>query len=203
MFLLSNYKKEPSIRPDDSDASIIAQYKRTNNTALIGLLFERYTHLVYGVCLKYLKHEEDSKDAVMQIFEDLINKLKIHEIENFKSWLYSVTKNHCLMKLRSNKKEVPLFEDTAEKRPNLVMEFEEELHLLSENNSENKYDVLHEVIRQLKEEQSRCITLMYIENKSYKEISEITGYGLKKVKSYIQNGKRNLKLILSSYNNGQ
>ena len=102
------------------------------------------------------------------------------------------------MKLRSGKKEVPLIEEFSEKKAELIMESDDDLHLLDRNDLIDKHDQLHEAIKQLNKEQSQCIVLMYIENKSYKEIAEITGYDLKKVKSYIQNGKRNLKLILSS-----
>lgn len=199
MFLLSDHKKNRVPQKDSADLEIIADYQDTQDPSLIGILFERYTHLVFAVCIKYLKNQDDAKDAVMQIFEDLVEKLKVHQIENFKSWLHSVAKNHCLMKLRSSKKEVELIEDFSEKKANLIVEFEDELHHINKHESEQKYEILHEVIQQLKEEQSICIRLMYIENKSYKEISELTGYDLKKVKSHIQNGKRNLKMILSSY----
>ncbi|MBN1183412.1 MAG: sigma-70 family RNA polymerase sigma factor [Bacteroidales bacterium] len=201
MFLLPKKNKSDShlLQSEATDLSVVERYKRTGDKALVGILFQRYTYLVYSVCYKYLNNQEDSKDAVMQIFEELLEKLKVHDIQNFKSWLHSVAKNHCLMKLRSSKKEVRLFDDFSEKKAELIMESEEDLHLHDRNEFVDRHDQLHAAIKKLNEEQGRCILLMYIENKSYKEISEITGYDLKKVKSHIQNGKRNLKLILSSY----
>ncbi len=148
------------------------------------------------MCLKYFKHQENARDAVMDIFEALPAILLKHEVKNFKSWLYSVAKNHCLMQLR---KEKGIFELNAEEKINaLVMESDEEVHLLNEK--EIQLQQMEKGIETLSEEQKQCIQLFYLKQKSYHEVVEATGYDLKKVKSYIQNGKRNLKLYLSSNN---
>ena len=147
-------------------------------------------HLVYGVCLKYLKEPEDSKDAVMQIFEKLVEKIPDQEINNFKSWLYVVSKNHCLMSLRSKQ--------TRAKAETVFMEFDKSLHL---NEEEKIYDddVIEKAVSNLSEPQQRCIKLFYYQRQSYQQIADQTGYELKKVKSYIQNGKRNLRIYLDEY----
>ncbi len=173
------------------DEDILRAYRESHNNEFIGILYQRYTHLVLGVCMKYLKDEEKSKDAAMQLFTDLFEKLKIHEIENFKSWLYVATKNHCLMILRKDGRDRKLV-DELEIHENKIMENDVEVHHKNEE-LEKKLNVF---INDLKEEQKICLKLMYFEGKSYKEIALITGYELKKVKSYIQNGKRNLKLSL-------
>src|SRR5690606_5541736 len=82
----------------------VAEYKNSGDLQVLGKLYKNYMPLVYGVCLKYFKHPEESQDAVMQIFEQLIDKLKNHEVKNFKSWLYVLTRNFCLMELRKSKK---------------------------------------------------------------------------------------------------
>lgn len=179
-----------------SDEELLIAYKKSNDNKLFGELFERYTHLVFGVCMKYLKNEDNSKDAVMQIFEKLIEDLKTQDILNFKSWIYSVAKNHCLMKLRKEK--------TVEKEKNLffnnlrveVMESADVMHQYEKEGLNEKIPELNKAIKFLNEEQRNCIELLYLQNKSYKEVSQITGYSMKKVKSYIQNGKRNLKNYL-------
>ena len=51
-------------------------------------------------------------------------------------------------------------------------------------------------LEELNPEQKQCLILFYLEKKSYQEISENTGFSLMQVKSYIQNGKRNLKILL-------
>ena len=179
-----------------SDEELLIAYKKSNDNKLFGELFERYTHLVFGVCMKYLKNEDNSKDAVMQIFEKLIEDLKTQDILNFKNWIYSVAKNHCLMKLRKEK--------TVEKEKNLffnnlkveVMESADVMHQYEKEGLNEKIPELNKAIKFLNEEQRNCIELLYLQNKSYKEVSQITGYSMKKVKSYIQNGKRNLKNYL-------
>lgn len=180
-----------------SDAELLAQYKENEQSAYIGELFERYTHLVYAVSMKYLKNEEDSRDASMQIFEKLFEDIKKHEIANFKGWLGMVTKNYCLMQLRSAKgrvhREVKEFEETD----GGIVQMDHSLHLNGEESKENQLNRLEYCITQLKDEQKVCIELFYIHQKCYQEITESTKYDLKKVKSYIQNGKRNLKICMT------
>jgi RNA polymerase sigma factor (sigma-70 family) len=185
------HKKNKSNIQNLTDEVLVELYIQQDDLDIFAILFQRYTHLIYGVCLKYLRDEEESKDAVMQLFEDVAEKLKKHEIQHFKNWLYSVTKNHCLMLLRSRKSYLHLKGKIILENVPDFMEFDEILHL-----NENSYSVdgkLENALISLKEEHRICIRLMYYENKSYREITEITGYSLNEVKSYIQNGKRNLK----------
>ncbi|MBA3647981.1 MAG: sigma-70 family RNA polymerase sigma factor [Chitinophagales bacterium] len=177
------------------DLSLVSKYKQTGDNHLVGILFTRYTHLVYGVCLKYLNSEEDSKDVTIEIFEKLLKDLKIHDIENFKAWLYSVAKNHCLMKFRSDKRRIELRPDLHEDLVNL-MEWNAELHLEDKVN-ETRLSELDKAIRALNADQRICIELFYIQEKSYEQITEETGFTFKQVKSFIQNGKRNLKISLN------
>ncbi|MBL4594788.1 MAG: sigma-70 family RNA polymerase sigma factor [Flavobacteriales bacterium] len=178
-----------------TDNELIAKYKKAGDNSLVGELYKRYSHLVYGVCLKYLKNEEESKDAVLQIFENLLTDLKKHEIANFKSWLHSVARNHCLMFLRKQQtqlKRVNEYEATYQheetfRAPFSVHEKEEKEVMLTK---------LEEAMTGLKEEQRVCIELFFLEEKCYNEVADITGYDIKKVKSYIQNGKRNLANIM-------
>ena len=174
-----------------TDIQLLRQYRDTGRNSYVGELYKRYTHLVFGVCMKYLKNEEDAKDAVMEIFEKLLADLRYHEVENFRSWLYSVSKNACLMRLRKRKGELE-----KQKTEIPFMESGEEMHLFSENKSEHELEALEKAVKELKEEQRVCIELFYFENKSYNDISEETGYSMNEVKSYLQNGKRNLKKLL-------
>lgn len=188
------FKKKKYHAPEDSD--LLRLYRDKGEKEALGILFERYMHLVYGVCRKYLD-EEDSKDAVMQIFEKLLDKVKQHEISNFPAWLHILSKNHCLMWHRKEK-------STKEAKNNylLLMESEHYLHHDNGDGQEEKWDQLQLGLNSLSHEQQQCVKLFYLEKKCYNEIVEITGYELKKVKSYIQNGKRNLKIFLQNKNEG-
>ena len=177
-------------KSEASDFMLITEYRKTGSLEVLGELYSRYMHLVYGVCLKYLKDEEKSKDAVMQIFEQLISKLKVHEVSNFKSWLYTLARNHCLMDLRSSAKhEFVHMEEN-------FMEKDAFTHLDMDDTRENKLTVMERCMEKLPLEQRDTVSLFYLEQKCYKEVAEITGYDLNKVKSYIQNGKRNLKICI-------
>ena len=170
--------------PDDT--RLLHLYAITGNLEHLGDLYDRYTHLVYGVCLKYLKDEEASKDAVMQIFEKLVITLRDAEVHQFKNWLYTVVKNHCLMQLRQQHHNGYADLQTLE---NLVDNASEEI-------AADRWPLVEQGLKTLPDEQQRCIRLFYLDQKSYQEISVLTGYELKKVKSYLQNGKRNLKIFV-------
>ena len=174
-----------------SDEALVKSYRQNGDMAVLGELYQRYTGLVFGVCMKYLKNEDDSKDAVMQIFEKLTINLKKHEVNNFRSWLHVLTKNHCLMWLRAekNRHRKDIQDINLEKN----VEFVYYLHHNDENHREEDLENLKTAITSLPDGQKQCIELFYLYEKCYKEIVEITGFELKKVKSYIQNGRRNLK----------
>jgi len=180
---------------DISDINLISLYKEEENKEIIGELYKRYTQFVFLVSMKYLKNEDESKDSVMQIFESLFSDLLHHKINNFKSWLYMVTRNHCLMKLRKNQKNLKNQNELKKDSENL-MENDINSHLIDDNKEEKKIRTVHDAVNQLNNEQKECVKLFYLESKSYTEIAEITDFPLKKVKSYIQNGKRNLKNLL-------
>ncbi len=173
-----------------SDNELLRSYKELNNLKVLGDLYQRYMDLVYGVCLKYLKDEENAKDSVISIFEELITKLQKHEVENFRAWLYQVAKNHCLMQLRSGKKFVKTNIDPD------VMQNAEMPHLNGELEKEENLKQLEYCIGKLNEEQKLTVELFYLQNKCYNEIAETTGIEWNAVRSAIQNGKRNLKLCL-------
>ncbi len=157
---------------------------------MLAKLYLRYTDLVYGTSLKYLKDAETAKDAVMNIYQELLQKLPQHEVENFKSWLYVVTKNHCLMQLRKGKKMIAIEFQPA------IMQSEDFEHLDTVLNREQDFKKLEQCLERLPAEQKQAIQLFYLENKCYNEIAEQTGMEWNKVRSLIQNGRRNLKICM-------
>jgi RNA polymerase sigma factor (sigma-70 family) len=173
----------------ENDTELVRKYKATSNIEELGELYNRYMELVYGVCLKYMKEPEDAKDCVINIFEELVDKLKKYEVENFKGWLYQLAKNHCLMKLRSKKKQ-PLTVDIE------VMHLHENIHLDGVPDKEKHLIVMENCIEQLPGEQKQAIRLFYLQEKCYKEIAEITNTDINKIRSFIQNGRRNLKICM-------
>lgn len=179
-----------------SDNELITEYKLTKNTVLVGILYKRYSHLVLGLCFKYLKDEDDAKDALMQVFEKLISDLLKHEIEYFKSWLYTFSKNHCLMIIRSRQQKLKKEMD-LQIHADSFMETESLSHLNTvTTEKEKQFTQLEQAIETLSTDQKTCIELFYLQEKSYAEIVDITGFTMNEVKSFIQNGKRNLKIKL-------
>ncbi|MBO9614726.1 MAG: sigma-70 family RNA polymerase sigma factor [Dyadobacter sp.] len=179
------------------EADRLAEYRRHGDVALLGALYEPYMDMVFGVCFKYLRDEEECKDAVMQIFEKLIFDLRHHEVANFKSWLHSVARNYCLMKLRTER--VTVGQEPASERVQESVDEpanDEDVFML-----EGQLNALDECLQKLASEQRVSIELFYLQNKCYREIAGETGFEMGKVKSYIQNGKRKLKICIESNGN--
>lgn len=178
-----------------SDEELIGKYRETKDPEVLGALYKPYMYLVYGVCLKYLKNREDSRDAVMQIFELLVQDIPKFEIRNFKGWLYTVSRNYCLMQLRKSRREKDRFPEIS---ASVFMESTATMHPIEEDMHDDLQDRLKACLEKLKEEQRRCVELFYYQKQSYREIARELNIGEQKVKSFIQNGKRNLKICLET-----
>lgn len=185
---MNKYKEDISAF---SDLQLIEHYKKDGDKQIVGELYKRYTRFVFSICMKYFKDEESSKDAVMQIFEKLFVDLRKHEVANFKSWLHSVTRNHCLHIIRDSKYQNQKLKDFSNSEEE-VMENQLFLYQDSVNVLEDRVADLERELGNLSKEQRVCLELFYLKDKCYQEVAEITGYSLNQVKSYIQNGKRNL-----------
>lgn len=183
------------VHSNKSDQELITLYKDSNNTEFLGVLFERYFHLIYGSCLKHLESSENAKDVAMEIYELLAVKLLTHKVTHFKSWLYRVTYNQCMQFLRKT-----ISEERKSKEFQLTIDENVEFDLFNHPSIDREILLKHleDCIEQLNEQQGASIKLFYLKQLCYNEIVEQTGYALKKVKSYIQNGKRNLKICIDS-----
>lgn len=173
-----------------SDNELLHLYYKYNENKWIGILLQRYTLLLLGTCMKYLKNEEEAKDAVQQIFLKVITELKKSKVEYFKSWIYIIARNYCLMQLRNKNILVEPTEENLQDTDNSDDIIEELFK------KETLLTALEIAIEQLNEEQKKCITLFYLQQNSYQQIANTTGFSLLQVKSFIQNGKRNLKLLI-------
>lgn len=178
--------------PSD-DQEILLRYKKTGEVELVGILYSRYMPLVFGVCLKYLKDRDEAKDAVMQVFERLVTLLRTHDVEQFKSWLFVTTRNHCLMQLRAKKGKI------TEELSIHFMENEGFQHPEEQVQLEEDLGKLEKCLEKLELIQKQCVNLFFKEEKCYKEITLVTGFDINKVKSAIQNGKRNLKICMEKH----
>lgn len=176
---------------DASDSELLQNFYTDHDNEWLGILLPRYTLLLLGVCMKYLKNEEDAKDCVQQVFLKIISELHKYKVDYFKSWIYMIAKNHCLMRLR-DKGKVPV--ELNEHLINVKDETDEKISLIEKDILLNKMMV---AIKNLNREQQQCVSLFYLDKKSYSEISEITGFTIMQVKSHIQNGKRNLRILIS------
>lgn len=175
-----------------TDQELLQRYKADGNSEWIGVLFDRYALLLLGMCMKYLKNEEDARDAVQQIFLRVLSDVHKHEVQFFRAWIYQVAKNYCLMQLRQQhlKHKEEITDNTIGK-----MVAEED-----DKRAHQEKDILLENMEQamvsLNADQRICLELFYLHKKSYQQIADETGFNLMQVKSHIQNGKRNLKIIL-------
>lgn len=191
--MLKLFKRTP-----ETDEELIDQYRQTKNSEIVGRLFERYATFVFSVCIKYLRDKEKSRDVTMLVFEKLIDALLRFEVKHFKAWLHMITRNQCLMYLRSEKskfnKTNRFINDEKSFMENGIVPHHDE-----KDETEINLSKLPEAMKSLSDKQRICIELFYIQDKSYIEVAEITGFTLNDVKSFIQNGKRNLKIYLTTH----
>ncbi len=182
-----------------TNLELVRLFKQTNNNYYVGVLFQRHTHLILGLCMKYLKNEEDAQDASILIFEKLLNDLPKYEITNFKTWLYSSCKTFCLMYMRSAASKYNI-DNKIRNNFDEIMESELKLHLYNEDNLEQEIHLtfMEECMEGLNKEQRLCLDLFFLKEKSYLEVTEQTKLTINNVKSHIQNGKRNLKNCIES-----
>ena len=174
-----------------TDQELLEQFYADHDNEWLGILLQRYTLLLLGVSMKYLKNEEEAKDSVQQIFLKVIQELQKYKVEYFKSWLYMVAKNHCLMKLREKQGKI-----TAEITERLSIKPEDETDLQALVDNDHTLELMELALKELNPEQQQCVTLFYLQKKSYQEVSDETGFSMLQVKSYIKNGKRNLKILI-------
>ncbi|MGH2552230.1 MAG: RNA polymerase sigma factor [Chitinophagaceae bacterium] len=179
-----NFKHSP-------DNELLEQFYSDHDNEWLGILLQRYTLLLLGVCMKYLKNEEEAKDSVQQVFFKVIQELHKYKVEYFKSWLYMVAKNHCLMKLRDKQGKF-----TTEINDRLMSQPDVETDLQDLMKNDFTMELMEVSLKELQAEQQQCVTLFYLQKKSYQEISDATSFTMLQVKSYIQNGKRNLKILI-------
>ena len=169
---------------------MLERYYADRNNEWLGVLLQRYTLLLFGVCMKYTKQEEEAKDCVQQIFVKIITELPKYKVEYFKSWIYTIARNHCLMKLRDQHGRPVALSDA------MLADWDEDPSRNKHLEKDQLLELMTQSLEELGKEQKLCVTLFYLEKKSYQEIAESTQLTLLQVKSYIQNGKRNLKLLM-------
>ncbi|MEN9548272.1 MAG: hypothetical protein RIR12_863 [Bacteroidota bacterium] len=174
-----------------TDQELLEKFYADHNNEWLGVLLQRYTLLLLGVCMKYLKNEEEAKDSVQQIFLKVIQELQKYKVAYFKSWLYMVAKNHCLMRLRDKPSKI-----TTALTDSLSSTPDEETDKQTLLQNDHTLSLMADALKELSNEQAQCVTLFYLNKKSYQQISNETGFSPLQVKSYIQNGKRNLKIII-------
>jgi RNA polymerase sigma factor (sigma-70 family) len=174
-----------------TDQELLQRFHADGQTEWLGLLLKRYTLMLFGVGMKYLRDEEEAKDLVQAVFLKALTELPKYKVDYLKSWLYMIARNHCLMKLRNKNTTLP-FEERAD-------EWADTLTEPSAPNQEAMLDSMEQALQELNPEQRTCVTLFYLQKQSYQQITEQTGFTLLQVKSYIQNGKRNLKIQLQKH----
>jgi RNA polymerase sigma factor (sigma-70 family) len=177
-----------------TDEELISGFKQSGNKTMFADLFKNHVNAIYGTCLFYLQDKDEAKDAVMNIFEKLMVELQVNDIKNFKAWLSFVVRNHCISAIR---KKNSIFKNTKSyydyEYNETSYETEEKIESI---NDDVLLEYMQECLPKLKENQYKCIELFYLKDLSYQQVSELTGYDINEVKSYIQNGKRKLKLLI-------
>jgi RNA polymerase sigma-70 factor (ECF subfamily) len=186
----SNLSVIISVHHHMTDQELLERYYESRENDWLGILLQRYTLLLLGVCMKYLKEEEEARDCVQQIFVKVITELGKYRVVYFKSWIYTIARNHCLMKLRDQHGHPVELSDA------MLAAWDEEPGRNRHWEKEQWLEWMGQSLEELGKEQKLCVILFYLEKRSYQDIAATTGFTLMQVKSHIQNGKRNLKILM-------
>lgn len=199
------FRRRPVAPTELSDVQLLARYRSEGAVTDLGVLYERHMPEVFAICRRYLRDDADAQDAVMQLFEQLVDKLRRHEVDNFPAWLHATARNHCLMLLRARQRPGPdrggglvlHFPDAASMESAVAGHLDDDDPQEAEFN-EARLQALEHALATLPDGQRRCLELFFLEKKCYRDIAQETGYDLNSVKSHLQNGKRNLRRHLES-----
>ncbi len=178
-----------------SEEALLAMYYQQRDNIYIGELLSRYTLRLLGVCLKYLKDEDSAKDMVQQVFEKVLQDIGKYKIDNFGGWLYRIAQNACISQIRLKK-------PVAYEAELMTQPVEEDADRAYFWAVDRKYEHLQTALGRLKPDQGVCVEAFFLQKKSYQEIAHEYGYSLAEVKSHIQNGKRNLRIIIEALERG-
>lgn len=188
----TNSYKWTTAYQDLTDLELVELYQEKEDLHLVGALFYRYYDLLYGLGLKYLQSAPEAEDACYEVFELLINKLRSHQIKQFKPWLYRLASNYCIDKIRKAKRH-----KLSMVNSHLSIEREMTFELdVTEDQRERLLQRIDDCMRQLTTNQRECIDLFYFKEKSYNDIASLLEISWSKTRSHIQNGKRNLKICM-------
>ncbi|MEM9260131.1 MAG: sigma-70 family RNA polymerase sigma factor [Bacteroidota bacterium] len=197
--MLRQLKQSRTQEPSATDADLLARFQESKKGEDLLPLYERHAELIYALALRYLGTPERAEDAGMDLWAILLEKLPKHQVTNFRSWLQTTVRNHCLMQLRREKRDPLQQNDGGD-----LMQSDQLLHLASESDLQTNPDTrpLYHCLKQLKEEQAHCIRLFYLqEGESYQTIAEQLDLSVGRVRSHLQNGRRNLKNCLEGQEN--
>lgn len=193
----------PKRRPykDFPDEELIARYQNSEDDAFFEELFTRYQDKVLPICFKLLRDKEECQDACMEIFEKARKGLRKENVDRFNSWLYILIKNHCYDQIRKRKRRLTTSSYAEEELEEILWKKGPDERLNGDGYRQEKLREVEAVLSRLDEAQRVCVDAFYCQGKSYKEIAEETGYTSNQVKSYLQNGIRNLRIIFNQPKN--
>ena len=150
--------------------------------------FVLYREDVLGLCYYYTRDVELSKDLTMDTFETYLKRGKKGPVINdIKSYLLGIARNLCMAHFKKSKRTQSIEESVLQ-----FMEYEDE----NAPNGEEVIDRLMMSMCKLTTDQRRCVELFFIKGCSYNQISKKLNFSYNEVKSFIQNGKRNLKKLM-------
>lgn len=172
-----------------TDEELIQKITRTNDTHLFGVLYDRYTSVVYNKCLGFIGSKEEAQDLTHDIFVKLFVKLKTFKGEaKFSTWLYSFTYNHCVNYLQ---REINGNKNTFSIDENHVGEAEEE-EISDAQIFEMKAEKLYRALQLISPPERAILLLKYQDDLSIKEISTLYSIGESAVKMRLNRSKLNL-----------
>lgn len=175
------------------DTELVELYKKNPDTSLIEELYNRYSKRVYWWALKFLGNRLEAEEMVHDIFAAMMSGMldlyQAREGAKFSSWLYRCVGNQCMKIVRKRNEVIFNQVEVVDVPEALIIDLEVEV-IAKEWNEQ-----LTSALNRLNQMQRVCCMRFYWDGMRYDEIAEELGITHDQVRSHLQNGLRNLRII--------
>jgi len=169
--------------------------KKTLNgdTNAFSFLVKRYENMVFTIALKMMHNREEAEDVAQEAFIKSFKALKRFKGDaKFSTWLYRISYNHCLDKIKEKKRFV--HPENIDEFNNAELDIDSDI--LSVIEAKERSVIIEEALKKLKNEEQLIMTLYYFEEQSIKEIGKVLGINPNNVKIKLYRSRNKLVSLL-------
>lgn len=168
---------------------------KSGDKEAFSLVVDRYSDMVYTLCLRMLGVEADAADAAQEVFVKVYRSMAgFQEKSKFSTWIYRIAYNHCISVIRKKVKIIDMVDELPDVEVN-----NQDVSGLELISSEERKRYLNMAIEALAETDAVVITLFYYDELSLEEIAEVTGLTNANIRIKLHRSRKKMYMVLSEY----